>query len=87
MEINQNRRIIKGKHKNEDFTYEDGYLTMFNIQWSKEKIKTLIETANLLHLEGYELQDKFSMTQSNQKNSFYKFLYDIDPGYPMDEGE
>lgn len=49
-------KIIEGKHNEESFRFEKGFLLMFGRKWDKGDIQTLIETANLLTVEGYKLK-------------------------------
>lgn len=49
-------KIVRGQHNDKPFFFENGKVTMFNTVWDKDDIKTLVETANLLHLEGYEVK-------------------------------
>ncbi len=50
------KNILEGKHNKESFRYENGKLQMFGRIWDKGDIQTLVETANLLKLEGHDLK-------------------------------
>lgn len=70
-------KIIEGKHNKEHFRYENGFLNMFNKKWDKDDIKTLVEAANLLELEGYPLKSPTGMAKT-QVESLFGFKHEID---------
>lgn len=49
--------IVEGKHKKTSFRYKNGILYMFDKEWDYSDIQKLVETANLLKLEGYVLKN------------------------------
>lgn len=49
-------KIIEGKHNKQSFRFERGFLVIFGRKWDKADIQTLIEVANLLSIEGYDLK-------------------------------
>lgn len=49
-------KIVEGTHNKESFRYNNGTLAIFGKIWDKQDIRTLIEIANLLDLEGYILK-------------------------------
>lgn len=49
-------KVIKGTHNKVQFQYENGILCMFGKYWDLDDIQTLIETANLLKIEGYNIK-------------------------------
>lgn len=49
-------KLIAGEHNKQTFQYNSGFLTMFGKIWDYNDIQTLIETANLLGLEGYKIK-------------------------------
>lgn len=50
-------KIVEGYHNKVYFRYNKAKLYMFNYEWDKTDIKTLIEVANLLKIEGYDLKE------------------------------
>ena len=58
------RKEITGIHNKEEFKYEDGIVSVFGRRWNKKDIKTLVEIANLLELQGYKLK-KFTKYRGN----------------------
>jgi hypothetical protein len=71
MEIKKDVRVLNGEHNGTSFIYEGGLIQMFGRTWDKVDIKTLVEVANLLHLQNFELLDK----QPPQKKS--KSMFDL----------
>lgn len=55
--------IVQGEHKGIHFSMSQGNLVCFGMAWTKEEIRTLVEIANLLKHEGYELNEKSEHTQ------------------------
>lgn len=53
MKIKQDKRVVDGTHNGVEFKYEGGSIYCYEILWSKQKIATLIEIANLLELQGF----------------------------------
>lgn len=81
------KREVTGKHEGEEFMYNNGKLTMFNISWSKNKIKKLIEVANLLEVEGFKLADV--LPKQKPASSIFDLWKDSNNlyGYNSSEGE
>lgn len=50
------QNIIEGEHNKERFRYDNGKLNVMGRAWDKEDIKTLVEIANLLEMQGYKLK-------------------------------
>lgn len=48
--------LLQGTHNGKAFTYHNGTLTMFSHIFNKNDIQTLVETANLLEIEGHKLK-------------------------------
>lgn len=52
----QIKNVVEGAHNKEHFRYDSGKVQMFGRAWDKEDIKTLVEVANLLEVQGYKLK-------------------------------
>lgn len=85
------KKVVEGQHRGASFRYENGFLTMFNIKWDKTDIKTLVEAANLLELQGYKLKECIEVKQRKTMDIYgftrtktYK-VYDDQPGFSENE--
>jgi hypothetical protein len=59
MEIKNDTRTIKGEHGGVGFTLRDGgQLEVFGVQWSRAKIRALVELASLLEHSGFKIAEK-----------------------------
>lgn len=63
-------KIVEGKHNKETFRYDDGFLKMFGRKWDKADIQTLVEVANLLSVEGYNLKVPTGKTTKTVNDMF-----------------
>lgn len=85
MELN---KVVEGKHNNATFRYEDGFLQMFDRKWDKEDIKTLVEVANLLSIEGYNLKIPTGKTKAVRRDMFgWAYEHDVKSYDDNDMGE
>lgn len=76
-------KVVEGKHNGQSFRYEDGFLKVFNHSWDKDDIKTIVEIANLLSVEGYNL--KVPTGKSRQiKRDMFGYTYEFE-GKSYDE--
>lgn len=79
-------KVVDGKHNQQNFAYRNGKLTMFNHTWDKADIKTLVETANLLAVEGYELKMPIRI-EREQRQDFLGNVYDADIKVYEEDGD
>lgn len=64
----QLKKVVEGKHNKEAFRFENGKLYTFGRVWDKADIKTLVEMANLLSHEGFELKEPVTTTSREVHN-------------------
>lgn len=69
------KREVTGEHNGEKFTFEAGILSIFDQRWSREKIKTLVEVANLLEHHGYKLTPELPRAKATSHSSLSEFLF------------
>ncbi len=62
--------VIEGSHNKVSFRYDQGFINMFGIKWDYKDIQTLIETVNLLKLEGYTLKSPLRIEKQRQPSIF-----------------
>lgn len=79
-------KVVEGKHNNETFRYMNGKLQMFGRLWDKDDIKTLVETANLLSIEGYTLKSPIG-TKRVQVDSMFGGIYNVNQKIYDEDGE
>lgn len=73
----QLKKVVEGKHNKETFRYENGLLVTFGRKWDKADIKTLVEMANLLSHEGFELKEPTG-TRTRQVESMFGGIYSVE---------
>lgn len=83
MQLENESKIVKGKHNNIEFTWKDGNLEVFGKTWSKKTIKALVEIANLLDIAGYQLKEKENVSLSSIDynkflRNYYFYNHDLD---------
>lgn len=83
-------KLVEGKHNKEGFRYNKGFLEMFGRRWDRADIKTLVETANLLDVQGYKLKEPVETIPQEvygiwgEKHTVNKKIYD-EQGESSDE--
>jgi len=58
MEIQNEKKVLRGKHNEQEFILDGGVLEYMGQRWDQTKVKSLIDLCNLLKIEGYELTKK-----------------------------
>lgn len=76
MQIETDIRLLTGEHNGHKFTFSSGFVEMFGHTWDKADIKTLVEIANLLHIDGFEMIEK-RQPQKKQYSSLNGFFTDF----------
>lgn len=78
-------KVVEGVHKKQTFRFENGKLFMFSKHWDREDIAILVETANLLSLEGYNLKVPTG-THKRISEGVFGGMYEVEEK-TYDEGE
>lgn len=84
MEIKTNKQVVSGEHNGTKFSLDGGVLHIFGTTWDKSDLKTLIEVANLLHLQGFPIQEK---KEAEKRNGFVYFTSSGGPWHEMCDDE
>lgn len=72
------KNVVEGRHNTEEFRYLNGKLQVFGRQWDKEDIRTLVEIANLLEMQGYKLKVPTGKRTQKQYDFFSGRMYSKD---------
>lgn len=83
MKIKTDTRIIEGEHNGVPFKLEGGILQVNGYRYSKAEIRTLVNIATLLEVEGFKLVDTLPMVK---RKGYISFIENSGlPGWGFDE--
>lgn len=67
-------QIIQGVHNKESFKFEKGFIYCFDRKWDRADIKTLVEIANLLDVQGYKVKEPISQRRKRVDGMFGQYV-------------
>lgn len=79
-------KVVEGKHNKEPFRYQNGKLQMYGRLWDKPDIQTLVEVANLLSIEGYDLKVPIRV-EKRRVESMFGGIYNVDQKIYDEDGD
>ena len=76
MNIEQDKQVVRGKHKEYEFTLNGGVLEFRGQSWSKKGIQTLVELGNLLTIQGYDFVAELPKPENNGNTVHWRSYLD-----------